>query len=138
MLLKGAVLQFENVPKKILKKWICFRFKWHWPQNRPIDFAIKTFMLRYITKKVDDRIFRLYLFGSVIQFVSSIFHKSSRFYGPWLKIIKISTSGEKRINAGNVLEIYPEGAIKSYHKNFWPKREWILVSDISRYTNKLP
>ena len=77
-------------------------------QNPATDFAIKIFILQYLTTKtLNGKTFELYLVVSVIQFASCICHKSSHFHGPWSKMIKISTLRGNKINGGNVLDICP-------------------------------
>ena len=73
-------------------------------QNPPTDFGIKTFILQYLTAtSLNGKIFKLYLLVSVIQFAFCICHKSSHFYGPWPKMIKISTLRGNR-GGGSILE----------------------------------
>ena len=77
-------------------------------QNPLTGFAIKTFILQYLARKtLNGKIFELYLLVSVFQFAHCICHEGSHCYGPWSKMIKISTLWGNRIKGGSVLEICP-------------------------------
>ena len=95
----------ENVPifSKMSKGSYKNQCKFTSAQNPSIDFAIKTFILQYLTaKSLNGKIFILYLLVSVIQFASGTCHKCSHFHGPWPKMITISTLRGNRINGGSV------------------------------------